>query len=337
MAGSNPYIIAEVGQAHEGSLGMAHAYIDAFAKTGVHAIKFQTHIAEAESSAHEPFRVKFSLQDPTRFDYWKRMEFSKEQWKGLKEHCENVGLEFLSSPFSIAAVDLLSEIGVQTFKVGSGEVSNHLLLNRLTKVAKRVYLSSGMSSFEELDAAYKLLVNAGVEVNVFQCTTAYPTQPEQWGIHLIEEFGRRYGNRVGFSDHSGNIYACLAAATAGASLFEFHVVFHKGMFGPDVSSSLDVDQVRALTEGIHQIKRALDVQVGKKSPDPTLNLIFGKSLALNKALEKGATIQLEDLETKKPGDQGIPANQYLRVLGKRLKRDMKQWDFLQLTDIEDEA
>jgi N-acetylneuraminate synthase len=109
------------------------------------------------------------------------------------------------------------------------------------------------------------------------------------------------------------------------------------MFGPDVSSSLDVDQVRALTEGIHQIKRALDTQIGKKSPDPTLNLIFGKSLALNKALEKGATIQLEDLETKKPGDQGIPANQYLRVLGKRLKRDMKQWDFLQLTDIEDEA
>ena len=107
-------IIAEIGQAHEGSVGMAHAYIDAVAKTGCSAIKFQTHIAEAESSIHEPFRVKFSKQDATRFEYWKRMEFTVEQWKGLKVHCDKVGIEFLSSPFSNTAVDLLEKVGGKT-------------------------------------------------------------------------------------------------------------------------------------------------------------------------------------------------------------------------------
>lgn len=116
------FIIAEIGQAHDGSLGILHSYIDTVAKTGVDAIKFQTHIAEAESSEFEPFRVKFSKQDATRYDYWKRMEFTKEQWVEIKEHCEDAGLEFMSSPFSIAAVKLLDSIGMRRFKIGSGEI-----------------------------------------------------------------------------------------------------------------------------------------------------------------------------------------------------------------------
>jgi N,N'-diacetyllegionaminate synthase len=106
-------IIAEISQAHEGSLGIAHSYIDALATAGVDAVKFQTHIAEAESSASEQFRVKFSYEDATRFDYWKRMEFTAEQWAGLKAHCDEKGVEFISSPFSVAAVELLENIGVQ--------------------------------------------------------------------------------------------------------------------------------------------------------------------------------------------------------------------------------
>ena len=147
------YIIAEIAQAHHGSIKLAHDYIDAMAKTGVDAIKFQTHIAEAESSIHEPFRIKFSTQDKTRFDYWKRMEFTLAQWKELKNHCNEVGLEFLSSPFSNAAVDLLEEVGVSRYKIGSGEVTNLLLLEKIAKTTKPVILSSGMSSFKELDNA----------------------------------------------------------------------------------------------------------------------------------------------------------------------------------------
>ena len=128
--------IAEIGQAHDGSLGTAHAYIDSLAKTGVNAIKFQTHIAVAESSVHEPFRVKFSQQDATRMDYWKRMEFTQDQWHGIKKHCDEVGLEFMSSPFSNAAVEVLEEVGVKRYKIGSGEVNNLLILKKIAETLK---------------------------------------------------------------------------------------------------------------------------------------------------------------------------------------------------------
>ena len=122
------YIIAEIGQAHEGSLGIAHSYIDALSETGVNAIKWQMHIAEAESSSEEPFRVKFSYEDKRRIDYWKRMEFTLDQWRGIKEHCEDRGMEFICSPFSNAAVEALEQLGVSKYKIGSGEVNNFLLL-----------------------------------------------------------------------------------------------------------------------------------------------------------------------------------------------------------------
>jgi N,N'-diacetyllegionaminate synthase len=150
-------IIAEIAQAHDGSLETCHAYIDALATTGVDAIKFQTHIAEAESSIHEPFRVKFSKQDATRMDYWRRMEFSEEQWHGLKTHCDAVGLEFISSPFSNAAVDMLERVEVKRYKIGSGEVTNFLMLQKIAQTGKPILLSSGMSSFEEFDLTLTFL------------------------------------------------------------------------------------------------------------------------------------------------------------------------------------
>ena len=128
--GNEPYIIAEVSQNHDGSLGQAHAFIDAVAITGADAIKFQTHIAEAESTIYEPFRVKFSYEDDTRYDYWKRMEFTESQWKELYEHARNKGLDFLSSPFSVEALEMLDRIGVEAWKFGAGEVFNNILFNK---------------------------------------------------------------------------------------------------------------------------------------------------------------------------------------------------------------
>src|SRR6056297_1659916 len=226
-------LIAEIAQAHDGSLGIAHSYIDALADSGVDAVKFQTHIAEAESSMHEPFRTKFSYEDKNRYDYWKRMEFTLEQWEGLKKHCEEKNVEFLSSPFSISAVELLEKIGVKRYKIGSGEINNFLLLRKIAKTGKPIILSSGMSSFSELDKTLEFLQKFDNSLSILQCTTAYPTTPEQWGLNVITELKKRYEMPVGFSDHSGDIYACLAATALGAEILEFHVVFDKRMFGPD--------------------------------------------------------------------------------------------------------
>src|SRR4051812_45160420 len=154
-------VIAEIGQAHDGSLGTAHAYIDAIAEAGADAVKFQTHIAAAESTPGEPFRVKFSPQDATRYDYWKRMEFTEPQWHALAEHARERGLIFLSTPFSSEAVELLARVGVPAWKVGSGEVTSLPLLAQMAATKLPVLVSSGMSSWEELDQATKTIQEAG--------------------------------------------------------------------------------------------------------------------------------------------------------------------------------
>jgi len=330
------YIIAEIGQAHEGSLGILHSYIDALATTGVDAIKFQTHIAEAESSEHEPFRVKFSYEDATRYDYWKRMSFTLEQWKGIKSHCDEVGLEFVSSPFSNAAVDLLEEAGVSRYKIGSGEVNNLLMLEKIAKTRKPVILSSGMSSFTELDVSVDFLQKRNIDVSVLQCTTAYPTKPEEWGLNVIDELKARYDLPTGFSDHSGDIFACLAAVAKGAEILEFHAVFDKRMFGPDTKASITIDEIKKLVEGVRAIEISLKYNIDKQDNVRFSELkgIFEKSLAVNKDLKAGAVITFDDLEAKKPKGHGMDASQYQSVIGKKVSIDLKQWDFLTLDSLE---
>ncbi|TVZ54858.1 N-acetylneuraminate synthase [Lutibacter sp. Hel_I_33_5] len=329
-------IIAEIAQAHDGSLGMVHAYIDAVAKTGCNAIKFQTHISEAESSLYEPFRVQFSKQDKTRMDYWKRMEFTLEQWKEIKIHCDEVALEFMSSPFSNAAVDVLEEVGVKRYKIGSGEVNNFVLLEKIAETRKPVIISSGMSSFKELDATVQFLKDKKIDFSILQCTTSYPTTPKQYGLNVIGELKEKYKVPIGFSDHSSSIETCIAATALGAEILEFHVVFNKEMFGPDVKSSLTIEETTTLVKSVRNIETALQNPINKNdnSSFNELKQIFEKSLAINKDLPKGHVITFSDLETKKPKGFGILASEYKQVLGKKIVGNMDQWSFLNYNDIE---
>jgi N-acetylneuraminate synthase len=333
---SNPILIAEIAQAHEGSLGIAHSYIDALADCGVDCIKFQTHIAEAESSAFEAFRINFSYEDKTRYDYWKRMEFTQEQWAGLKKHCEDRGVEFLSSPFSIAAVKLLESINVNRYKIGSGELSNYLMLEAIAQTKKPIILSSGMSNWQELDECIGFLKPHGNQLSLMQCTTAYPTEPHQWGLQNMQLMKERYQIPVGFSDHSGDIFAALAAATLGAELIEFHAVFHHQLFGPDTKASLTIAQIAQLVKGVRQIDSSLTNVVSKddNSQYETLKNMFGKSLATNRAVKKGEYIQASDLESKKPGNQGIAAKHFQQLIGKKWLRNLDAHTFITSQDIE---
>ena len=330
------FIIAEIAQAHEGSLGIAHSYIDALAACGVDAVKFQTHIADAESSEFEQFRVNFSYEDKTRFDYWKRMEFTTEQWAGLKQHCDDKKVEFISSPFSVEAVHLLEKINVQRYKIGSGELTNYLMLDAIAKTGKPIILSSGMSDWNELDETIAFLKPNGNALSLLQCTTAYPNAPEQWGLQAITEMKTRYKIPVGFSDHSADIYACLAAATLGAEILEFHAVFHHQLFGPDAKASLTIDQIKTLTKGVRQIDTALNNTHLKtdSSKFTELKTMFGKSLAVNKHVKAGQTIAIEDLESKKPANIGIHAKDYQNIIGKKWRSDLLANSFIALKDIE---
>jgi N-acetylneuraminate synthase len=324
-------IVAEIAQTHDGSLGTAHAYIDAVARAGAGAIKFQTHIAAAESTPAEPFRVAFARQDKTRLDYWRRMEFTEEQWVGLAAHAREKGLVFLSSPFSFAAVELLERVGVPGWKVGSGEITNLPFLERLAATKKPVILSSGVSTWAELDRAVALFE----EVAVLQCTTAYPCPPEKLGLNVLAELSQRYRCPVGLSDHSATIYAGLAAATLGANLIELHVTFSRECFGPDVVASVTTAELAQLVEGVRFIERALANPVEKdRSAESLADLkqMFGKSIVAARDLPAGARLAAGDLALKKPGT-GIPAARLLEIVGRILSRPVAADALLSESDL----
>jgi N-acetylneuraminate synthase len=334
--GDRCLVVAEVGQAHDGSLGTAHAHIDAAAEAGADAVKFQTHIAAAESTPGEPWRVRFSPQDETRFDYWRRMEFTEPQWDGLRAHAEDVGLAFASAPFSLEAVELLERVGVSAWKIASGEMGNTPMLERIAAHGAPVLLSSGMSPIEEVDAAVALFSDAQRAVAVLQCTSAYPCPPERIGLNVIAELRARYGCVVGLSDHSGTVFASLAAAALGAGIVELHLTLSRHAFGPDVPASVTVPELAQVVQGLRFIETALANPVDKEAMAEELRDLrdlFTKSVVARADLSAGTVLAPEHLTTKKPGT-GIPASQLRALIGRRLTRDVASDQLLAPGDLE---
>jgi N,N'-diacetyllegionaminate synthase len=329
-------IVGEVAQAHDGSLGLAHAFIDAIAAAGAGAVKFQTHIAAAESTAAEAWRVRFSPRNETRYDYWKRMEFTEEEWRGLRRHADERALAFISSPFSVEAVDLLERVDVAAWKIASGEAGNVPMLDRLLRGGRPVIVSSGMSPIAETDAAVARVQAAGAPLAVLQCTSAYPCPPERIGLNLIPCYRDRYRCAVGLSDHSGSIYPGLAAATLGIDVLEVHVTLSREMYGPDVVASVTTAELRQLVEGVRFIERMIHHPVGKDAAAEDLRPLrdlFTKSVVARTALPAGTVLSAEQLAVKKPGT-GIPAARLSELIGLRLRRSVSADELLAETDFE---
>jgi N-acetylneuraminate synthase len=329
-------VIAEVAQSHDGSLGQAYAFIDAAARAGADVIKFQTHIAAEESTLAEPWRVRFSKQDDTRLDYWRRMEFTESQWIGLKEHADAAGIRFLSSPFSLRAVDMLERLGMPAWKVASGEIANFQLLDAMIATQLPIILSTGMSPWSEIDAAVARVRASGNDLTVMQCTSEYPCPPERTGLGVLAQLRERYGCRVGISDHSGRIYCGIAAAALGAKLIEVHVAFSREMFGPDVPASITFEELKQLTEGVQFVDAALSHPIDKDAiaaEKSNLRSIFGRSIVAARDLASGTTLSTDVLALKKPGT-GLPESQLTALLGRRLSKPLSRDQQLKLDDIE---
>ena len=329
-------IVGEVAQAHDGSLGMAHAFIDAIAAAGADAVKFQTHLAHAESTPAEPWRVRFSAQDDSRYAYWRRMEFTEDQWCGLRAHAIDRGLLFLSSPFSLEAIELLTRVGVAAWKVASGEIANTSMLDRMTETGLPIMLSTGMSRLDEIDAAVSSIRKHRIPLAVLQCTSAYPCPPEQVGLNLLGFFRERYDCPVGLSDHSGTVYPGLAAVTLGAEVLEVHVTLSREMFGPDVAASVTTAELRQLVEGVRFIEAMQAYSVDKdglaRELAPLRNA-FTKSVVARADLPVGTVLRAEHVAAKKPGT-GIPAGRIDEVIGAHLRRSVKADQVLTEADIE---
>lgn len=310
-------IIAEIGSVHDGSFGNAMRLIDAAADAGADTVKFQTHIAEAETLADAPSPSYFSAEP--RLAYFKRTAFTREQWSALAKHAASLGVSFLSSPFSLEAVDLLEEVGVAAYKVPSGEVSNVPLLERLAETGKHVLVSSGMSNWAELDRAVEVLRDA-VPLTVMQCSSEYPCVPEHVGLNVIGEMRDRYELPVGFSDHTVGFAAPFAAAALGATVIEKHFAFSRLMYGSDAKHSMEPVDFRVLCQGLRDIwaMRANPVNKGDNTPYTHMKRIFEKSIVSAGPIPAGTALTRDMVAFKKPGD-GIPASGYRSFLGRRVR------------------
>lgn len=322
--GAPTYLIAEVAQAHDGSLGTAHVFIDAAADAGADAVKFQTHIAAAESTRDEPFRVAFSRQDETRLDYWKRMEFTAEQWSGLADHAAERGLHFLSSAFSLEAVALLRRLNVPAWKIASGEVRTGGLVAAICADSKPVLLSTGMSPWADIDAAVTTIRDAGAPVALLQCVSRYPTPLADVGLNVMDDMSARYACPVGLSDHSGQPWPAMAAIARGAAVVELHITLSDRMFGPDVPSSLTVEQFSTVSR-MRDAVREMDTHPADKDAVAEdlaeMRAMFGRSLAPRHDLPAGTRVTEDMLVAKKPAT-GIPEGDIAAVVGRTLMRDV---------------
>lgn len=327
------FIIAEVGLNHLGNFRLAKKYINDFSKAGVDAIKFQAHMAEYESSNQEKFRVKFSKKYKNRFDYWKKTSFNKEQWKKLFYYSKKKKIIFGASVFCEEALDLFENGKYLDFiKIPSGETNTLSLLKKIKKLNKKTIISTGLSNWKEIDILSKIFKSKKKTV-FLQCTSKYPTPLNEVGFNVINKIKSKYKYKCGLSDHTGNINTCLYSIFKKVDYLEFHVKLNsKGNF-PDKNISLSIEETKRITDARKDLLK-LQNPVNKNEIYHSLlatKEMFGKSLALNKDINKNHLIKLSDLTLRKPGN-GIKQKDIKKILNKRSKKDLKKNNIISYND-----
>lgn len=328
------YIICEIGQAHDGSVGLAHSMIDSAADSGANAVKFQTHIASEESTYDDLFRVNFSFVDKTRYDYWQRIEFTETDWLSLANHARDRGLEFISSPFSIKAIDLLQRVGIRLWKIGSGELLNTVLLEYLMSTNKPLIASTGLHSWDEISRFVKVVSAYPSEFALLQCTSSYPSSLDQVGINVMAEIMLKYNCLTGLSDHSGKLSPSLYAIANGASIVEVHCTYDRMMFGPDSSSSLtflELNQLVRLRNDFFILQTSIVDKDFSALERVHTKYLFDRSLSPRTDLHAGHIMTTEDFSFRKPGG-GIPPSHLESYVGKVLRRDVSSKRLLNEND-----
>lgn len=334
MTDTRCLIIAEAGSVHDGSIGNARCLVDVAAQCGADVVKFQTHIASAETLRYAPAPPYFKGEP--RYEYFERTAFTLEQWLSLKAHCDVKKIEFLSSPFSAEAVDLLEKLEVARYKVPSGEVSNIPLLEVIAQTGKPVLLSSGMSSWAELDDAVNTILRYHGSITLLQCTSEYPCPYEDVGLNVMLEMRERYRLPVGLSDHTLTPFACLAAVTLGASVIEKHLTFSRLMYGSDARNSMEPGPFAEMVQGVRAVEKMLASPTDKDQAQERLRdmkQIFEKSVVTLVDIPAGSVITKEMLGVKKPGS-GIPAARLHEVVGRKVRGDVSRDALLAEEDLE---
>ncbi len=329
------FIIAEVGVNHNGSIDIAKQLVDLAKDAGANAVKFQTFKTDKLVSKDAK---KASYQengtDETQGEMLQKYELTYDQFREIKEYCDSIDIEFISTPFDNESVDLLNSLDVGYFKIGSGDLTNYPLLRKVAETNKRIILSTGMSDVKEVKDALDFIDLCGYNNTLFilHCVSCYPTKLEDTNLLCLEELSS-LSPYVGFSDHTTGWLASVVAVSCGATVIEKHFTLDKNMEGPDHKASLDGPELCEFIKMIRDTEKALGTGVKSCRKDEIeVKKVARRSLAFNRDMKKGDTITYSDLIGLRPYT-GICCSKYMNYVGKVLKRDVKENEFLLITDI----
>ncbi|MDR6121910.1 sialic acid synthase SpsE [Bacillus sp. SLBN-46] len=332
-----PFVIAELGINHEGSLDIAKKMVDAAYKAGAEVIKHQTHIVEDEMSKDAknviPGNTNVSI-----YEVMERCALNEEDEIALREYVESLGMLFISTPFSRAAADRLERMGVLAYKIGSGECNNYPLIEHIASFGKPMIVSTGMNDIRSIKKTVEILEGKGVQYALLHCTNLYPTPPHLVRLGGMQELQECFPQAViGLSDHTINNNAAYAATALGASILERHFTDSKDRPGPDILCSMDPND---LNELIGVSSEIAEMRGGRKEAaleeKITIDFAFA-TVVTTKSLKKGEVLTKENIWVKRPGTGEIKAEHYHSIIGKRIMRDIDNDEHLLWEDIEDKA
>lgn len=330
----DPLVIAEMGINHEGSLKVAFEMVDAAHEAGAEVIKHQTHVVEDEMSK-EAKNIIPGNTDVSIYEVMSRVALSEEDEIKLKDYVEEKGMMFISTPFSRAAADRLERMGVQAYKIGSGEMNNYPLLNYIASFGKPMIVSTGMNDIPSIKKAVAILEKNDVQFALLHTTNLYPTPPELVRLGAMNELQRQFPDTIiGLSDHTLNNNACLAAVAQGALILERHFTDSYNRPGPDIICSMDPKQLKELIQGSAEIVKMLGgTKAAAKEEQVTIDFAFATAVT-TKSIKKGETLTSDNIWVKRPGTGEIKAESFDELIGKKAKTDLENDVHLKWSDVE---
>jgi N,N'-diacetyllegionaminate synthase len=331
---SHTFVIAEVGVNHNGSVDIAKKMIDTAKACGVDAVKFQTFVSEnlvSRFAEKAEYQKETTGKDESQLAMIKKLELSYDDFRDLKSYAKSVGLEFMSTPFDHESIDFLAELGMDIFKIPSGEITNLPYLMKIAELKRRVVLSTGMSTLPEIKEAIDILKKYGAaDITLLHCNTAYPTPYRDVNLNAMKTLRDSFGLPVGYSDHTKGIEVPIAAAALGAVVIEKHFTLDRNMEGPDHKASLEPDELKQMVTSIRNIEDALGSYEKRLTESETGNRdIARKSIVAKCDIKAGAILSEDNITVKRPGN-GISPMKWFEVLGKKAPRDFEYDELIEL-------
>jgi len=324
------FIIAEAGVNHNGSIELAKKLIDVASDSGADAVKFQTFKTEKLVSKHAQkadYQKETTDKNESQFDMIKKLELDSDTHKELMAYCKTKNIMFLSTPFDHDSIELLSDLGLEIFKIPSGEITNLPYLRHIGKLDKKVILSTGMTDIGEIEDALDVLIASGTKkenITVLHANTEYPTPMEDVNLKAMVTIGNTFDIAFGYSDHTLGIEVDIAAVALGACCIEKHFTLDKTMEGPDHKASLEPDELKAMVKAIRNIELALGSSIKKPSKSEMPNMqIARKSIVAKMDIKKGDKLSEENITIKRPGN-GINPMRWDEIVGSIATKDYKE-------------